>query len=136
MPDKDLISVIVPVYKAEKYLDRCVRSILSKTYGNLEVILVDDGSPDQSGDLCDAFAAEDNRVRVIHQENGGVSAARNAGLDVMQGKYFCFVDSDDYVEREIIEKLHVALVHNNVDLAICGYKRIFDRCGFRGGKQA
>ena len=84
--EKALISVIVPVYKVEKYLDKWVCSILAQTYKNLEVILVDDGSPDRSGEMCDALAAEDPRVRVIHQENGGVSAARNAGLSIMTGQ--------------------------------------------------
>lgn len=119
-----LISVIVPVYKAERYLEKCVRSILGQTYRNLEVILVDDGSPDRSGEICDAFEADDSRVRVIHQKNGGVSAARNAGLDSMTGEYFCFVDSDDYAEREMIAKLHEAITSNDVDLAICGYNKV------------
>lgn len=92
-----LISVIVPVYNAEKFLNRCVESILAQTYSNLEVILVDDGSPDCCGVICDEFAAKDPRIRVIHQENGGLSAARNAALDVCNGDYIAFVDSDDYI---------------------------------------
>lgn len=120
--EKALISVIVPVYKVEKYLDKCVRSILAQTYKNLEVILVDDGSPDCSGEMCDALAAEDPRVRVIHQENGGVSAARNAGLSIMTGQYFSFVDSDDLVEPTLIESLWLAIKENDADLAICGIK--------------
>ena len=127
MASNPLISVIVPVYKAEKHLDKCVRSILSQTYHNLEVILVDDGSPDRSGELCDAFAAEDNRVRVIHQKNGGVSAARNAGLDAMQSQFFCFVDSDDYVDAEMIQKLYDAILANDADMSICGYRRITEK---------
>ena len=91
-----LISVIVPVYRVEKYLERCVKSILSQTYKNLEVILVDDGSPDQCPAICDACAEKDARVKVIHQENKGLSGARNAGIDAASGEYLAFVDSDDY----------------------------------------
>lgn len=94
------ISVIVPVYQVERYLARCVDSILSQTYGHLEVILVDDGSPDASGSICDAYAARDPRVRVIHKENGGLSSARNAGLDVASGAFVGFVDSDDWLESD------------------------------------
>ena len=100
-----MISIIVPVYKAEKYLSRCVDSILGQTYKDLEVILVDDGSPDGSGVLCDAYAAKDSRVRVIHKENGGVSTARNVGLDAAGGDYISFVDSDDYVDPDMYEKM-------------------------------
>ena len=90
-----LISVIVPVYNAEKYLVRCVDSILNQTYSNLEIILVDDGAKDNSGAMCDDFARKDARIRVIHKENGGLSSARNAGIDIAKGEYFGFVDSDD-----------------------------------------
>ncbi len=95
-----LISVIVPVYKVEDYLPRCVQSLLAQTYPNLEIYLVDDGSPDRCGILCDEFAAADSRIRVIHKENGGLSSARNAGIDVAQGEYLGFVDSDDWVEPD------------------------------------
>ena len=95
------LSVIVPVYKAEKYLSSCVDSILGQTFSDLELILVDDGSPDRSGELCDAYAARDSRVRVIHKENGGVSSARNAGLDDARGEYITFVDSDDYIDADM-----------------------------------
>ncbi|MDR3314701.1 MAG: glycosyltransferase, partial [Oscillospiraceae bacterium] len=91
-----LISVIVPVYNVEPYLPKCLDSIVSQTYANLEIILVDDGSTDASGSICDAYAAKDERVRVIHQANGGVAAARNAGLDAAVGEYIQFVDSDDW----------------------------------------
>ena len=93
----DLISVIVPIYKVEKYLQKCVDSILAQTYSNLEIILVDDGSPDRCGELCDEYAEKDGRIRVIHKKNGGLSDARNAGIDVAAGKYLAFVDSDDYI---------------------------------------
>lgn len=100
-----LISVIVPVYKVETYLEDCVQSILRQTYQHLEIILVDDGSPDGCPEMCDAYARQDSRVRVIHQENRGLSAARNAGMEAMTGEYFGFVDSDDYIEPTMYEKL-------------------------------
>ena len=98
-----LISVIVPVYNAEKYLAECVQSIISQTYRNLEIILVDDGSKDSSGSICDSFAEKDSRIKVIHQENAGVSAARNHGLDECHGEYVSFVDSDDYYSTNLFE---------------------------------
>ena len=97
------VSVIVPVYKVEAYLEECVDSILAQTYGDYEIILVDDGSPDRCGAICDAYAQKDERIRVIHKENGGLSSARNAGLDEASGDYICFVDSDDLVRPELLE---------------------------------
>ena len=99
------ISVIVPVYKVEKYLDRCIESIVNQTYPEFELILVDDGSPDNCPALCDAWAERDGRIRVIHKKNGGLSSARNAGMDVMCGKYVCFIDSDDWIELNFLEVL-------------------------------
>ena len=99
----ELISVIVPVYKVEEYLHKCVDSILAQTYTNLEIILVDDGSPDNCGKICDEYAEKDSRIKVIHQENGGLSAARNTGLDIATGNYIGFVDSDDYIDPDYIE---------------------------------
>ena len=115
----DLISVIVPIYKVEAYLDRCVRSIAEQTYENLEIILVDDGSPDSCGAMCDAWAEHDHRVKVIHKENGGLSDARNAGLAVAIGEMIAFVDSDDSIEPEFLEKLHGVLVKQDADIAVC-----------------
>ena len=101
-----LVSVIVPVYNVEEYLGRCVESILNQTYRNLEVILVDDGAKDSSGRICDQYAAQDHRVKVIHKENGGLSSARNAGMGAAQGKYIWFIDSDDWIELDAYEKLY------------------------------
>ena len=115
----DLISVIVPIYNVEKYLRRCVDSIIAQTYSNLEIILVDDGSPDNCPAICDEYAKKDSRVRVIHQKNGGLSAARNAGLDAASGDYIGFVDSDDYIALNMYEKLYNTLRNNSADLAIC-----------------
>ena len=119
-----LISVIVPVYKVEPYLERCVNSIINQTYKNLEIILVDDGSPDNCGKICDELAIKDNRIRVIHKENGGLSSARNAGLDIATGDYITFVDSDDYIENDYLFYLLNALINSNSDIAICGMKTI------------
>ena len=104
-----LISVIVPVYKVEDYLERCIESIMAQTYTQLEIILVDDGSPDGCPQLCDSLAKKDKRIRVIHQKNGGLSDARNTGLDTCRGKKICFVDSDDYVSPDYIETLYEAM---------------------------
>lgn len=114
------ISVIVPVYKVEPYLRRCVDSILAQTYTDFELILVDDGSPDNCGAICDEYAAKDRRIRVLHQENGGLSAARNAGLDVAEGEYIALVDSDDIVFDNYLEKLLGSLLAEQADVSICG----------------
>lgn len=100
--NKSLVSVIVPVYKVEKYLDKCVESIVEQTYKNLEIILVDDGSPDNCPSMCDSWAQKDSRIKVIHKENGGVSSARNSALDAAAGDYICFVDSDDFIEPNAV----------------------------------
>ncbi len=116
----ELISVIVPVYKVEAYLDKCVSSIVNQTYKNLEIILVDDGSPDRCPALCDAWAKRDSRIRVIHQENQGGGAARNAALDVTSGELIAFVDSDDYLAPDMYAYLY-GLLGQGVDIAECGY---------------
>ena len=119
-----LISVIVPVYRVEKYLERCVKSILSQTYKNLEVILVDDGSPDQCPAICDACAERDARVKVIHQENKGLSGARNAGIDAASGEYLAFVDSDDYVSPHFIEELYQLLQDTGCAIGQCRFSYV------------
>lgn len=116
----DKISVIVPVYKVEEYLPKCLDSILSQTDENLEIILVDDGSPDGSGAICDDYAARDARIRVIHQENGGLSAARNAGIDAATGDYLAFVDSDDYLESDAYERMLAAAKKFDVPVVVAG----------------
>ena len=122
-----LISIIVPVYKVEAYIRRCVDSILEQTYQNLEIILVDDGSPDNSGQICDEYAKADSRVRVIHKSNGGLSDARNAGIQIAKGEYLGFIDSDDYIEPNMFELLlHDALEHD-ADIAICGYYDVYEK---------
>lgn len=116
---KDTVSVIVPVYNVEQYLPRCLESILSQTYENLEVILVDDGSTDLSSKVCDDYAQKDSRIRVIHKANGGLSSARNAGIEAARGKYLAFVDSDDWIEKDTYEVM-VALAEKNNAPLICG----------------
>lgn len=116
-----MISVIVPIYNVEKYLHRCIESIINQTYTNLQIILVDDGSPDNCGIICDEFAQKDSRIKVIHQKNKGVSAARNAGLEVATGEYVGFVDPDDYIDEQMYGNMLDALRETNSDLVICGY---------------
>ncbi len=126
-----LISVIVPVYKAEEYLKNCITSITNQTYKNLEIILVDDGSPDKCGEICDEFAKKDSRIRVIHKQNGGQSSARNAGLDIMSGDYVGFVDSDDWIEPNMYERLYNLIVENNAQISACGLQ-----CDYSSGEIA
>ncbi|MCM1296447.1 MAG: glycosyltransferase [Muribaculaceae bacterium] len=116
-----LISVIVPVYNVEQYLDRCMESLLRQTYRNLEIILVDDGSTDSSAAMCDAYAEKDRRVRVVHKPNGGLSDARNAGLKMVTGDYIGYVDSDDWVEPDMYARLYQACAGQDAQLAVCRY---------------
>ena len=115
------ISVIVPVYKAEKYIHRCVDSLLAQTFQNFEVLLVDDGSPDRSGEICDEYAKKDLRVRVFHKENGGVSSARQCGMDNARGEYTIHADPDDWVEPEMLEELYKKAKEEDADMVICDY---------------
>lgn len=121
------ISVIIPVYKVEQYLDRCVESVLAQTFTDFELILVDDGSPDNCSKMCDDWAKKDKRVMVIHQQNGGLSAARNAGIDWAfqnsDSQWITFIDSDDWVHLEYLQCLYDAVIHNNVLVSVCGFKR-------------
>ena len=121
-----LISVIVPIYNVEKYLTKCIESIINQTYENLEIILVDDGSPDNCPIICDEYAKRDSRVKVIHKKNGGLSDARNAGLDIATGEYIMFIDSDDFVEIDMMESMMNNMIDNNVDLVVCNIKYIYD----------
>ncbi|HDT8053597.1 TPA: glycosyltransferase, partial [Enterococcus faecalis] len=120
------ISIIVPVYNVEKYLEKCVRSILAQTFTDFELILVDDGSPDSSGAMCDQFAEQDQRVKVIHKENGGLSDARNAGIEIATGEYLGFVDSDDYIADDMYELLYTNIVKEDADLSICGIYDVYE----------
>ena len=117
-----MLSVVIPVYKVEPYLRRCVDSVLGQTYTDLEIILVDDGSPDGCPAICDEYAQKDSRVKVIHQKNGGVSRARNAGLELAQGEYITFVDADDYIDSQMYEKMLEAAVRTGADVVETTYR--------------
>ena len=119
-----MVSIVVPVYKVEKYLERCVESLRSQTLRDIEIILVNDGSPDRCPELCEALARQDSRIRVVHKQNGGLSSARNAGLRVASGTYVGFVDSDDTVDLDMFEKLHKAIVREHVDFVMSDYVRV------------
>lgn len=121
-----LISVIVPIYKVEKYIDRCAESILAQSFTDFELILVDDGSPDNCPQICDEYAKKDSRIRVIHKENGGLSDARNAGIDIAEGEWLAFIDSDDYVHEDYLKSLYNAAIENDADLAVCDFVRVND----------
>ncbi len=113
------ISVIIPVYNVEQYIEECLDSLLNQTYKNLEIICIDDGSTDRSGWICDQYVKKDSRIKVIHQKNSGAGAARNKGLDIASGDYIAFVDSDDYIEKNMYEELYNALIFNNAQIAGC-----------------
>lgn len=119
--EEEKISIIIPVYNVEKYLNKCIKSILNQTYSNLEILLIDDGSIDKSGAICDELGKIDKRIKVFHKKNEGVSSARNVGIKNATGEYLIFIDSDDYLEKNMIEFLYKNLKNNNVDISICEY---------------
>ena len=119
MSDNPLISVVIPVYKVENYLRECLDSVISQTYKNLDIILVDDGSPDNCPAICDEYAEKDSRIKVIHRKNGGLSAARNSGIDIVRGEYITFIDSDDYVSRAYVEQLYLTLRTSGAGVTQC-----------------
>ena len=122
----DLISVIVPIYKVEKYLMQCVESIVKQTHRNLEIILVDDGSPDHCPEMCDRWAAHDSRIKVIHKKNGGLSDARNAGLLVAKGEYVGFVDGDDWIHPDMYRELYFQMMKYDADISACGVEMVWE----------
>ncbi len=121
----ELITVIVAVYNIEAYLDRCVRSIMRQTYRNLQIILVDDGATDRSGKMCDEYASEDNRIEVVHKKNGGLSDARNAGMQIARGTYLAFVDGDDWIDEQMYETMLGAMAEQAADISICRYRQVY-----------
>lgn len=123
---EDLISIIVPIYNVELYLDDCIKTIINQTYKNIEIILVDDGSTDNSAKICDEYEKKDSRIKVIHKENGGLSDARNKGLEEAKGKYICFIDSDDLISYKFIEILYKQCIDNNSEIAICQLQIVKD----------
>lgn len=122
--EKPLISIIVPVYNVEKYLRQCIESILAQSYKNIEIILVDDGSKDRSGDICDEYKIKHPNIKVIHKENAGLGFARNSGLKLVGGKYVTFIDSDDWASQELIEHLYKAMIENSVDFCKSGFQHV------------
>lgn len=115
------VSIIIPVYRVEAYLKRCVDSVRNQTLQEIEIILVDDGSPDNCGKMCNEYALEDERIKVIHKENGGLSSARNAGMEIAMGEYISFVDSDDYIDLQMLEKMYQSAARSNSDMVGCGF---------------
>lgn len=122
-----LISIIIPVYNVEKYLEQCINSVLNQDYKKIEIILVNDGSTDGSGELCDKYASQYSNIKVVHKENAGLGMARNTGLEHISGKYVVFLDSDDYIDADLISKLYNGMQKNNVDMCKSGFRRITDQ---------
>ena len=133
--NEELITIIIPIYKVEKYLKRCINSIINQTYKNLEIILVDDGSPDNCGKICDEYEKKDKRIKVIHKENGGLSDARNIGINKARGNLISFVDSDDYIENDCIEILYRNMKNNDCDISICSYQSFYDEIKLKHEKE-
>ena len=122
--DMPVVSIIVPIYNVEAYIERCIQSLLDQTESAIEVILVDDGSTDRSGQLCDQYAETDQRIRVLHKKNGGLSDARNAGIAIARGEYLLFVDGDDYADKELAEKTVFCAKQNDADMVVFDYQEI------------
>ena len=125
--NRTLISVVIPVYNVKKYLKRCLKNVTAQTYENLEIILIDDGSTDGSTEICDELSVTDSRIVVFHKKNGGLSSARNSGVKIANGKYVCFIDSDDTVDCNYVETLYQTILKYSVDLAICSHRVIYDK---------
>ena len=125
--ENELVSVIIPIYNVEKYLAACIESVQKQTYHNLEMILIDDGSTDGSGKICDEYAKTDNRITVIHQVNHGISQVRNRGVKEARGTYIFWIDSDDYVSESIVEELYHNLIEQNAEMSICNYTQGSER---------
>lgn len=121
-----LISIIVPIYRVEAYLERCVTSIQQQSYEKIEILLIDDGSDDDCGEMCDIIANNDKRVRVFHQSNKGLSAARNVGIENSNGEYLIFIDSDDYINHDMIKRLYIAIEKYDADIAMCGFDMVYE----------
>ena len=119
---KEIVSVIIPVYNVEQYIEKCIYSVINQSYKNLEIILINDGSTDRSGIICDKYEKIDKRIKVVHKKNGGLSSARNVGLNLATGEYIMFIDSDDFVENTIVEDLYLSCYKNDVEISICNYR--------------
>ena len=122
--EKDLVSIVIPIYNVEKYLDRCIESVVNQTYRNLEILLIDDQSPDNCPRMCDDWAVKDNRIKVIHKKNGGLGMARNSGIEIATGEYICFLDSDDYIDQDTIEACVAAAREHQAEVVCFGMHRV------------
>lgn len=137
MNEKNLISVIVPIYNVEEYLEECVCSIIKQTYQRIEILLIDDGSTDKSGNLCEKFSKKDNRIKAVHKKNGGLADARNVGVRIARGEYVVFVDSDDVIHPQMIQFLYEGMMNHQADISICSHEKIFnnDKVEFKENKE-
>ncbi len=131
-----LVSIVVPVYNVSDYVLKCLESLVTQSYNNIEILVIDDGSTDNSGEICDDFAKNDARIKVIHKKNGGLSSARNAGIKRAKGEWLCFVDSDDYVRKDFVKELYRGIAENDADVAVCGYNKDIPKAEVLTGKQA
>lgn len=122
----DLITIVVPIYNVEQFLERCIKSLVNQTYKNVEIMLVNDGSPDNSDKIMEKWAKKDNRIKCFYKENGGLSDARNYAIKRAQGKYICFIDSDDYIDKNYVKKLYNAIIENNAEIAWCNFNNVND----------
>lgn len=125
--ENNMISVIIPIYRVENYLEKCIESVRNQTYRDMEIILVDDGSPDGCGAICDRYRNLDGRIKVLHKENGGLSDARNKGIDMATGEYILFVDSDDFIHPQMLEILYHAIQETGADISVCGFKEVGEK---------
>ena len=134
-----LLSIIVPIYKVEEFLHECIDSILKQEFTDYELILVNDGSPDNCGDICDQYSSEDSRIIVIHKENGGLSSARNAGIDIARGKYYSFIDSDDFISQDFsLSNMNYLSLHQDIDMIVtqvCYYDQVENKIVYNTRKE-
>lgn len=126
MIKNEKVTVVLPIYNVEKYLERCIKSVINQTYKNLEIILVDDGSTDSSSKICDTYKEKDKRIKVVHQKNAGLSAARNSGMRIATSNYICFIDSDDYIENDMIEYLYNGMKKYDSKITCCGFTNVYE----------
>ena len=130
----ELISIIIPVYNVEKYIEKCLKSILLQTYENIEIILIDDGSIDSSGRICDYYSSKYKKIKTFHKENGGLADARNYGLDKASGNYVCFIDSDDFINQNMIKELYSSLKRNKTQIVACKFKNVNEEFELKNSK--
>jgi glycosyltransferase involved in cell wall biosynthesis len=124
---RDLVSIVIPVYNVEPYIERCLKSVISQSYKNIEIILIDDGSTDNSATICDQYSKIDTRIKVIHKKNGGLSSARNVGINISSGTYICFIDSDDYISEDYVDYLYSLINKYDSDISVCDCEMFFDK---------